>query len=127
GGVVDGDRGGLDGDPPLTFQIHVVEELLAGLAVGERAGGLEQAIGQGALAVVDVGDDGEIADVGEGRGHSGQWYEGGGVGAGKWASGSWFAAAKAWRSAAAGERRGPGGGAGGGGRGGRRRAATDCG
>jgi hypothetical protein len=33
------------------------------VAVGDGAGHLQQAVGQGALAVVDVGDDAEVADV----------------------------------------------------------------
>jgi hypothetical protein len=31
--VHDGDGGGLDGDAALAFEVHVVEELLLGLAV----------------------------------------------------------------------------------------------
>ncbi len=53
----------LDGDAALALQVHGVEHLLLHLARRERSGELEQAVGQRALAVVDVGDDGEIADV----------------------------------------------------------------
>ncbi len=53
----------LDRDAPLPLDVHRVEELLLPLALGERAGLLEQAVGERRLAVVDVGDDGEIADV----------------------------------------------------------------
>ena len=35
----------------------------------ERAGHLDQAVGKGGFAVIDVGDDGEIADEVEGDGH----------------------------------------------------------
>jgi hypothetical protein len=48
---------------PLPLQLHVVEELRLGLAGGDGAGELQQAVGQRRLAVVDVGDDREIADV----------------------------------------------------------------
>ena len=53
----------LDRDPPLPFQIHRVENLLAHVAFADSSGALEQAIGQGRLAVVDVGDDREVADA----------------------------------------------------------------
>ena len=49
--------------PRCALQVHVVEQLLAELALGDGAGHFEQPIGQRALAVVDVGDDREIADV----------------------------------------------------------------
>ena len=52
----------LDGDPPLPLELHVVEELLLHVPDRHRAGVLEQAIGQGRLPVVDVGNDAEIAD-----------------------------------------------------------------
>ena len=52
----------LDGDPALALQVHGVEELLLHLARLEGAGELEQAVGQRGLAVVDVRDDGEVAD-----------------------------------------------------------------
>jgi hypothetical protein len=61
--VLDGDGGGLDGDAALALEVHGVEELLLGLAVGDGVGVLEQAVGEGGLAVVDVGDDGEVSDL----------------------------------------------------------------
>jgi hypothetical protein len=60
---------GLDRDAALALQVHLVEELIALLAPGERPGGVQQPVGQGALAVVDVGDDAEVADP-LGIGHS---------------------------------------------------------
>ena len=60
----------LDGDAALALQVHVVEDLVGHLAVGERAGGLDQAVGQGGFPVVDMRDDREVADVVErGVGH----------------------------------------------------------
>ena len=63
GVVVDADGLGLDGDAPLALQVHAVEHLLAHLPLGHRVGDLQDAVGQGRLPVVDVGDDGEVADV----------------------------------------------------------------
>jgi hypothetical protein len=58
---------GLDGDAALLLEVHRVEDLPHGLlgVHGAREG--QQAVRQGGLAVVDVGDDGEVADAG--RGH----------------------------------------------------------
>ncbi len=53
----------LDGDAPLSLQIHVIQGLLLQLTVGNRPGRLEQTVGQGALSVVDVCDDAKVADV----------------------------------------------------------------
>ena len=53
----------LDGDAALALEVHGVEELLAHLALGEGPRALHQAVGERGLAVVDVGDDREVADV----------------------------------------------------------------
>ena len=58
----------LDGNSTLSLQIHVVQGLLLKLALTHRSGLLEKAIRQGALAVIDVGDDAEVADVLHGKG-----------------------------------------------------------
>ena len=62
--VAVGDRGpvGLDGDAHLALKVHVIEELVAHLAFADGPGELENSIGQGALAVVDVGHDAEVSD-----------------------------------------------------------------
>src|SRR5271156_5492676 len=52
-----------DGDAALALEIHGVEHLRLHLTLSERAGELEQTVGQGRLAVVDVRNDAEIADV----------------------------------------------------------------
>ena len=52
-----------DGDAALAFQLHGVEHLLAHLALGKAAALLDQPVGQGRLAMVDVGDDSEITNV----------------------------------------------------------------
>jgi len=73
GGVDDVDAGvlplhrgsfGEDGDTALTLQIVGVHRALGDFLVfAEGAGLLEQAVDQGGLAVVDVGDDGDVAEV----------------------------------------------------------------
>ncbi len=63
--VVDGDVLGQDRDAPLALQVVGVEDAVADeLAGAELAALAQQAIDQRRLAVVDVGDDGDIADVG---------------------------------------------------------------
>ena len=62
--VVHPHRVQLDGDAPLPLQIHGVQHLFAHQALVERARQLDQAVGQRGLAMVDVGDDAEVADVG---------------------------------------------------------------
>src|SRR5690606_2595612 len=54
---------GLDGDAALALDRVVVEHLLFHLARGQAAAQLDDAVGQGRLAVVDVGDDREVANV----------------------------------------------------------------
>ena len=53
----------LDGDAALALEVHAVEHLRRHLARLQRAGDLEKTVGQRGLAVIDVGDDGKIADV----------------------------------------------------------------
>ena len=60
----------LDRDPPLALELHRVEVLLAHLAGVDGAGDLEDAVRQRRLAVVDVGDDREVADPVEVHGRS---------------------------------------------------------
>ncbi len=58
-----GDDGGFDGDASLSFEVHGIKELILRLAGGDGAGQLHETVGQGALAVIDMGDDGEVSDV----------------------------------------------------------------
>ena len=53
----------LDRDPALALEVHRVEHLRAHRARVDGLRHLEDAIGQRRLAVVDVGDDREVADV----------------------------------------------------------------
>ena len=53
----------LDGDAALPLQLHVVQELVLRLARGHRSRLLQQPIAQRALAMIDVRNDREIAQV----------------------------------------------------------------
>ncbi len=52
----------LDGDAALALDVHLVEVLRAHLPRVDDAGELQHPVGQRRLAVVDVGDDAEVAD-----------------------------------------------------------------
>ena len=62
----------LDRDSALALQVHRVERLLLQFAQGNRLGELQNAVAQGRLAVVDMRDDTEVADVFECLLHSGE-------------------------------------------------------
>ena len=70
---------GLDGDAPLPLDVHGVEVLLAHEPGVDRAGDLEDAVRQRRLAVVDVADDGEVADAAQWRRVHWRWLGGGTV------------------------------------------------
>ena len=52
----------LDGDAALAFDVHAVEVLVAHLPRVHDSGELQHPVGQRGLAVVDVGDDAEVAE-----------------------------------------------------------------
>ena len=52
----------LDGDAALALQVHRVQHLRLHLARRQRAGELQQTVGERALPMVDMGDDREISD-----------------------------------------------------------------
>ncbi len=54
----------LDRDPALALEVHRVEQLRAHRPRIDRVRELEDPVGQRRLAMVDVGDDREVADVG---------------------------------------------------------------
>ena len=63
--MVDGRLLGEDRDALLALEIHRVEDTVDdGLVGPERAGLAEHRVDERGLAVVDVGDDGDVADVG---------------------------------------------------------------
>ena len=65
GAVADGGVLREDRDPLLAFQLPGIEDPLGDILVrAERPGLPEQRIDEGRLAVIDVGDDGDVADVG---------------------------------------------------------------
>ena len=55
---------GFDGDATLAFQVHGIEDLGLHFARSNGASQLQQAVAESRFAVVNMGDDGEIADVG---------------------------------------------------------------
>ena len=54
----------LDRDAAFAFQLHLVEQLVLHLAGGNGAGNFDQAISQGRFAMVNMGDNRKVADVG---------------------------------------------------------------
>ena len=59
-----GGRFGENGDPALTFQIVAIHgAFVHGLVLTERTGLFEQFVNQGGFPVVNVGDDGDIAQI----------------------------------------------------------------
>ncbi len=61
--VVEAHALGLDGDAALALQIHRIEHLVGHLAIAQPAANLDETVGERRLAVIDVGDDGEISYV----------------------------------------------------------------
>src|SRR5665213_1444515 len=55
----------LDGDATLALDIHGIEHLILHLTAGQPAGDLNQPVGQRGFAMVDMCDNGKIADFGE--------------------------------------------------------------
>ncbi len=53
----------LDRDPALLLDVHVIKDLRGHLAVGQAPGPLDEPVRQRRLAMVDVGDNGKIADM----------------------------------------------------------------
>jgi len=53
---------GLDGDTSFPFDIHLVEKLVLLFPLRKGPREFEQAVGKGRFAVIDMGDDGKIAD-----------------------------------------------------------------
>ena len=57
----------LDGDAALPLDIHRIEHLLLHLPRAQAAAKLDQPVGERRFAVIDMGDDGEVADMGKRR------------------------------------------------------------
>ena len=58
-------RGGLrfNRDTALFFDVHAVQNLRTHFAVFQAAAVLDEAVGECGFTVVNMGDDGEIADI----------------------------------------------------------------
>ncbi len=54
---------GFDGDATLPLEIHVIEDLRLHVAGSNSVRQLEKPVGQCRLSMVDVGNDGKIADI----------------------------------------------------------------
>ena len=67
--VLEADGPRLDRDPLLALEVHRVEDLARHLAGVDRVGQLEQPVRERGLAVIDVGDDREVAQPVLGDGH----------------------------------------------------------
>ena len=57
------DRMGLDGDAPLAFQVHRIEQLVLHVAGGDGAGAVQQAVRKRRLPMINMGNDAEISDM----------------------------------------------------------------
>jgi hypothetical protein len=49
--------------PPFLFQFHAVEHLIVHIPFRDGIGELEQAVGKGAFAMVDMRNDAKVPDV----------------------------------------------------------------
>ena len=70
----------LDGDSPLPLQFIGVQHLIPHLTAVQGGGGFQEPVGQRGLAVIDVGDDAEVANEVGPHGESGVVGSGGAVG-----------------------------------------------
>ena len=61
--VLQGDALRFDGDAPFALQVHRIEHLRLHFSRLQPAAQLDEAVSQCRFAVVDVGNDGEVADV----------------------------------------------------------------
>ena len=61
--VIHAHRACLDRNAALSLEIHIIEQLLLHLTLGDGLALFEQAVGQGGFTVVDVRDNGKIADI----------------------------------------------------------------
>ena len=61
--IIQGYRLCLDGNPAFAFQVHRIQHLLRHLTFGQAATDLDEAVGNGRFTVIDMGDNGEVADI----------------------------------------------------------------
>ena len=53
------------GNPPLTFKIHIVQDLITSFSCRHRTSQLQETIGKGGFTVIDMGDDRKVANTGK--------------------------------------------------------------
>jgi hypothetical protein len=58
-----------DGDAAFAFKVHGIEELILEIALADGAGLEQELVREGAFAMIDVSDDGEIAYAAGFRAH----------------------------------------------------------
>ena len=63
GSIIELDGIKLNGDTALPLQVHAVQELGLHFPAGNRLSRLQNPVSQGWFPVVDVGNDGEIANL----------------------------------------------------------------
>jgi hypothetical protein len=63
GSVFEAHRLRLDSDAALALDVHGIEHLLDHVALRHRPGLLDKPVGERRLAMVDVSDDREVADI----------------------------------------------------------------
>jgi hypothetical protein len=51
-----------DGYAPFPFQVHVIKDLVLQILADDCAGEFQQPVGQGAFAMVDMGNDAKVSD-----------------------------------------------------------------
>ena len=61
--VMQANRLCLDGNASLTLQVHGIQHLLGHFALGQTATMLNKAIGQRGFAMIDMSNDGKIANI----------------------------------------------------------------
>ena len=61
--IINLDGMAFNGNAFLSFQIHIVKYLVHHISVADSTGALQQAVGQGRFAVVNMCNDAKISDV----------------------------------------------------------------
>ena len=61
-GIVEADGLGFDGNAAFALNVHGIEHLFLHFAAGKATAVFDQTVGQGRFSVVDVGDDGKVAN-----------------------------------------------------------------
>ena len=61
--VVERDALSLDGDSSFALDVEAIQDLFCHFPLGQPPADLNETVGQRGLAVIDVGDDGKIANM----------------------------------------------------------------